>query len=62
MRFVYENGKFKILSDTTNYITHLAVNNYASRHSNSITGLTNTTVVLISGDGSTDDPLVYPDN
>ena len=62
VRFVYENGKFKILSDTTNYITHLAVNNYASRHSNSITGLTNTTVVLISGDGSTDDPLVYPDN
>ena len=60
VRFVYENNKFKVLSSTTNYITHLAVNNYATRHSNSITGLTNTTVVLFTGSGSTDDPLVYP--
>ena len=60
VRFVYEDNKFKVLSNTTSYITHIAVNNYASRHSNSITGLTNTTVVLISGSGSTEDPLVYP--
>ena len=58
--FLYEDNKFKILTDTIDAVSYIAVSNYASVRRQTVTGISTVPVSLFGASDSTEEKIVYP--
>lgn len=58
--FLYEDNKFKIITDSLGSISYMAVSNYADIRKETVTGITTVPVSLFGAPDSTEDKVTYP--